>query len=107
MFTPGERVDVVGFPALGDYAPILQGADLRRIAPGPPPRPVAVTVADVYSGNHHAELVRLEARLIDRLARSTAETVLTLEAGDHVFTAYVPDPEGRLAEIRPGEHRRA
>jgi signal transduction histidine kinase/CheY-like chemotaxis protein len=99
---PGDRVDVVGFPGVGDYAPTLQGATFRRILSGPAPGPVRITGSDVLAGYHHAELVRLEARLLDRLARSAAETVLTLETGDHVFTASVADPESVLAAVRPG-----
>jgi signal transduction histidine kinase/DNA-binding response OmpR family regulator len=99
----GDRVEVVGFPAPGDYAPVLQGAAFRRVGSGPAPLPATITAGDAFGGNHHAQLVRLEARLLDRTARTAAETVLTLEAGDQVFTAVVSDHDGRrLNAIRPG-----
>ena len=45
----------VGFPAPGDYAPVLQGAAVRRIGAGPAPPPSHASRSPTSSsGNYHA-----------------------------------------------------
>ena len=99
---PGDRVDVAGFPAPGDYLPILADAVVRRLGPGPRPSPTLVTIDDAIGGNYHAQLVQLEARLVDESVTSTSHT-LTLQAGRRLFTATISDePARRRAPIPVG-----
>src|SRR6185436_1770889 len=44
---PGDIVDVAGFPALGDYGPILEDATFRRIGAGPRPAAIEMTLRTV------------------------------------------------------------
>src|SRR5208282_2340980 len=60
----GDLVEVVGFPAVGDYAAILRDAVFRRVAAGPPPVPIPVTAAQALDGSHDADYVRIQARLL-------------------------------------------
>ena len=91
---PGELVDVVGFAAPGSYTPILQNASLRSVGHGQEPTPIVVTAQGALSGNYHAQLVSIEARLVDRMANSREQT-LTLQAGRQTFNASVESMTGR------------
>ena len=100
---PGDRVDVVGFPAAGDYLGVLQDASFQKNDPGPPLPADFITTEEALSGNYHAQLVRMEAYVLDRVANST-EAVLTLQAGQRIFNAVLestPRME-RLDALRPG-----
>jgi signal transduction histidine kinase len=101
---PGDRLDVAGFPVLGDYVPMLQDAVIQKQEAGPPPPPVYVTPEDAMTGNYHTHLVEMEATLLDQGANSTGQ-VLTLQAGRHIFNALLegtPPFAQSLAALRPG-----
>lgn len=93
---PGDRVEVVGFPACGEYTPMLEDARYRRTGSGPPPEAQPVTVAEALSGTRDCRLVRLPARLLDR-ARQSREQFLVLEAEDFVFHAHYESRESAEA----------
>jgi PAS domain S-box-containing protein len=99
---PGDRVDVIGFPARGEYAPLLRGALFRRIGPGPLPEPIAITAAQGMSGDCDGTLVGIEARLLDRSTVAESE-VLTLQAVPFVFNALLEGATANaLASLRNG-----
>jgi signal transduction histidine kinase/CheY-like chemotaxis protein len=101
--TPGDRLDLVGFAAAGDYLPEMQDASVQSQEPGPPPEAEYVTSDEALSGNYHAQLVRIEAYLVDQ-SRTASESVLTLRAGRHTFSAVLDsavDSEP-LSAMRPG-----
>ncbi len=50
VLRPGDRVEVLGFPAQGDYSPVLQDAFFRQTGSGPPPTPDAVTADEALTG---------------------------------------------------------
>ncbi len=87
----GDRVDVIGFAAPGEYTPILEDASFQKISSGPLPTPVFITAEDAFTGNSHAQLVQIEAKLLDRVKTST-EQVLTLQAGANTFNAFLINP---------------
>lgn len=82
---PGDEVDVLGFPALGEYSPILQDAVFTKRAFQTPPAPeVLENVSSALQ--HDANLVQLEARLVE--ARSFPNVAeFTLEWQDAVIRA--------------------
>ena len=84
---PGDRVEVVGFPAFSDGAPLLLNAFLKRTGGGPPPKPKNITVAQASSGEFDGELVRLDGVLLDQLKRPE-NVILMLQSGDTVFSAH-------------------
>lgn len=100
---PGDRVEVVGFPAWGTYTPILEDAVFRKVAEAAPPAPIEVDVDGALSGAHDCRLVRLRAKLLDR-ARQSREPFLVLEAGGFVFPAHFDSQPGAdaLAGLRNG-----
>ncbi len=85
---PGDRVDVVGFPAAGEYLGVLQEASFLKNERGPPPAPDFITTEEALSGNYHAQLVQMEAYVLDRVANST-QAILTLQAGQRIFNAVL------------------
>ncbi|HTQ51852.1 MAG TPA: PAS domain-containing sensor histidine kinase [Candidatus Acidoferrales bacterium] len=84
----GEKVEVVGFPATGDYTPMLQDAIFRKIGDGPAPVPVDITVDEALKGTYDCRLVRIEATLLDR-ARHSREQFVVLQSGGNIFHAYL------------------
>ncbi len=93
----GDRIDVVGFPAIGSYTPTLGGAILRRLEPGPEILPVRVTAeqalsADFAQENFDARLVRLEGRLLE-VVRDSADRAFVLQQGTRIFNAQLEEGE--------------
>jgi PAS domain S-box-containing protein len=87
---PGDRVDAVGFPTAGQYAPILEDAEFRKIGRGTSPVPVDLTHAISLNGDHDAELVKIRGRLIDHSIRGE-KLVLTMQMGSFTFTAHLEE----------------
>jgi signal transduction histidine kinase/ActR/RegA family two-component response regulator len=100
---PGDRLDVVGFAAPGEYLPVLTDAIVQKQDPGPPPSPVYITPDDALGGNYHAQLVQIEGYVVDQSDRS-AEHVFRLRAGRHTFNAFLENTSGLagLTAVRAG-----
>jgi signal transduction histidine kinase len=64
-----------------------------------------ITADEALSGNYHAQLVQVEARLLDRMGLSTGE-VLILQAGKHTFNVSLENSHGAedLSSLRDGSH---
>ncbi|MBZ5592452.1 MAG: response regulator [Acidobacteriia bacterium] len=91
----GDRVDVVGFPAMGEYGPILQDAVFRKIGTGSPPAPKTVTAEEAIAGAFDAELIRMTARLVETSLRAGRQ-VLVLQDGKINLGAEIDySPGGR------------
>jgi signal transduction histidine kinase/FixJ family two-component response regulator len=84
---PGDRVEVLGVPALGQFAPVLQDAVFTRLGHGPAPRPVHVTADEVLvEGDHDANLVEIDAHLLSRTEDVQGDS-LALKSGSKIFNA--------------------
>ena len=93
----GDVVEAVGFPDYEHFLPVLTDAVFRKTSqPRQPALPKDVTVSAIESGLHHANLVRLKARLLDRTFRQIGQRtrntafwnpILMLEAENLRFTA--------------------
>lgn len=86
QLTPGDLVDVVGFPAEGPYSPVLTGAALRKIGPGQPPTPSFLRPAQALNGKYDGQLVQVDGTLLDRTVRP-GSLLLSLQSGSAQFTA--------------------
>lgn len=84
----GDRVDVVGFPSVGGYTPVLEDGIFRKIGHGLPLEPTEVSADQALQGAYDAELVRIQARLLDRAMRPGLET-LVLQSGKSTFEAEI------------------
>ncbi len=82
----GDLIDAVGFPAIGEYTPVMRDAVIRKIGTSSLPEPAKVNAAQVLEGDYNADLVRLSARLLNRSSRQGQE-VLELQEGAITFRA--------------------
>ena len=90
---PGDLVDVVGFPEFNPFTPQMDDVIVHKIQFVGLPLPVEVTAAQIRDGTFDAELVRIEARLLDRGAVAS-DRALVLESDGAIFNAQL--------ESRPG-----
>jgi PAS domain S-box-containing protein len=98
---PGDKVEVVGFPAAGEYTPKLRDAIFRRIGTGTLAKPVPITPDAALKGTFDAELVQTQAKLLDRVL-SSSEQVLILQSGRWIFNAYLEEAEKSLDAVPNG-----
>lgn len=102
LLKAGDRVEVVGFPAQGQYTPTLQDGVYRKIRSGLEPEPVAIDLDEALKGTYDCRLVRLEANLLDRV-RYGREQFLVLEARNFVFHAYIEQEQaGSYSSLENG-----
>lgn len=100
--SPGDVVEAVGFPAVENYLPVLDDAIFRKVdEPRVHLKPKAVTLTQLREGLHHADLISLKGRLIDRWTRgideraegSGLQTTLVLQTTNFIFVAEKDKPE--------------
>jgi PAS domain S-box-containing protein len=101
---PGDLIDAVGFPAAGDYTPVMLDAVIRRVGAGPLPKPIYLSPEQLQAGAGSADLIRLSARLQNRTTRPAGEEVLELQAGTVNFRAELKKGTGggSLQTLRDG-----
>ena len=88
---PGDVVDVLGFPALGDFSPELEEVSFRRTGNTSNAVPRKTTAEEILlQGAHDGMLVTLEARLLQNVPRS-ANPQLVLQDGAISFIARLED----------------
>ena len=100
----GDVVDVLGFPAIDEFAPRLEQAVFRRVASRPLPPPRVTTAEDILTQASDDSLrVQLEAQLLKSIVRS-AHPKLVLQSGSIIFTAKLvgENPSPALLAMRPG-----
>ncbi len=97
----GQVVEAVGFPEFEHFLPVLQDATIRQTKESSARvKPKRVTVEEIRAGLHHAELITLPAKVIDRNLRTRARpdgtrltrTVLLLQQDELLFTAEAEAP---------------
>jgi PAS domain S-box-containing protein len=92
---PGDRVAVVGFPAMGAWSPVLEDASFRRTGAGPAPPALPTTAeAEATEAAHDGRLVTVEAELLEAVAHG-GRLVLALRAASALFDAELAE----LAEL--------
>ena len=88
---PGDLVDAVGFPVLGDgYTQTIQDAIFRRIGTGALPAPKSISTKEALSGDLEGDLVRIDGKLIKK-QMAGGEYTLLLDSGGSVFPAILPE----------------
>lgn len=85
----GDQVEVLGWPAKGEYTPVLEDAVYRKIGAGAEPKADVVDLNDMLTGVHDCRLVQISAKVLERVDRGVNQFLL-LEAGDFIFQAYLP-----------------
>jgi hypothetical protein len=92
---PGDKVEVLGFPAQGEYTPILEDAIYRKVGNGAAPVPVALNLDEILSGSNDCRLIQTSARIIDRTLRGR-DQFLVLAQSDFTFNAYLGQTENGM-----------
>lgn len=86
---PGEAVDVLGFPAMGEYGLMLEDAVFKSEGGGQDIAAALVTVQKAMKGDYDAKLVRIQGRLVNRDLTSEYPT-LVMSSGGTLFLAILP-----------------
>ncbi len=100
----GETVDVLGFPAMGDFSPCLEEATFRKMGTGVLPRPLKTTAEEILGqGRNDALVVQIEAQLVQNVTQS-AQQKLLLQDGPIIFTAHLEGlgPGQELPALKSG-----
>jgi len=99
----GDRVDVVGFPAVGDFSPMLQDAIYRKIGTGADPPPLAATAAQALSGIYDCELIQIRGRVLGVSLRGNQRS-LTLNSDGVMVEAQIEGAaeQAAVAKARTG-----
>ena len=107
----GDVVDVVGFPDFNHYLPVLDDGLFQKTSePHAMPQPRQASIPEIEGVLHHADVVTLQAKLLERTVRpsqtkiGTSTISFVLQSDDLGFTAEaeVPDSDGRLTSIPIG-----
>ena len=85
----GDLVDVLGFPTMGDSAPILEHAVVHRLRHEKAPEPLLFDLRAPWE-QFDGALVTIEAKLLNRQVQSDGLR-LTMQDGDIFFDATLPD----------------
>lgn len=96
---PGDVAEVVGFPRMGAYRAELAHAVYRKVGSEPPPDAVPVTPDELLTGTREADLVSLDAELVEGYPTPDGD-VMSLRAGGKRFVARCP--AGTAAGLQPG-----
>jgi hypothetical protein len=91
--SPGELVDVIGFPIIGAFTPTLSDATYETTGLQKPVSSMAVTADQALFGDHDAELVELEGQLIGQ-DKSATDPNIVLSSQNRVFSAVLPAQSG-------------
>ena len=83
----GDLVEVLGFPAMGDSAPMLEDAVFHRLIHDAPPRPVRLNLEAPWE-QFDGAVVTTNAKLLSRQARPDSLRLM-LQHGDVFFDADV------------------
>ena len=90
------------------YVPILESGSFRIAGRGAPPAPAELAdAASLSSGDHDAELVRIDGRLLNQSLIGKTRT-FTMELGGRIFTGRLDQAAGadRVRSIRDGSQLR-
>src|SRR5208283_4271369 len=85
----GDVVDVVGFPAMGEYSLMLEDAAFKPEACGQPIAAASVTAQDAMRGDYDAKLVQIQGRLVN-LDLASEYPTLVMSSGGILFFAPLP-----------------
>jgi len=85
----GDVVDVVGFPAMGEYTLMLEDAVFKLQGSGQPVAAASITVQDAMKSDYDAKLVRIDGQLVNQDLTS-GDPTLVMSSGGTLFFAVLP-----------------
>jgi signal transduction histidine kinase/CheY-like chemotaxis protein/HPt (histidine-containing phosphotransfer) domain-containing protein len=92
--SPGQVVDVIGFPLVGDFTPTLTAASYEAGAGTSTVPPLIVDADQALDGSHDAVLIQIEGHLVGA-DRATGDSAIVLSSGKFFFSAALPQQTGR------------
>jgi signal transduction histidine kinase/DNA-binding response OmpR family regulator len=101
QLSPGDLVEVVGFPQPGDYAPTLDDALVKKVGTAPLPDAQLLPGKDLLKNELDGELVSVRGVLRQQVSGGE-ETVLMIEAGQTALSALLEHPEGQGPDLDLG-----
>ncbi len=103
VLTSGQEVEAVGFPALGEYGPVLERSIFKLVSRADSPLAERTSVAQLLQDQRNNELVQVDAQSLDRVF-TPGEQILIVKSGATVFQAQLEDDSSipQLAAIEPG-----
>jgi signal transduction histidine kinase/ActR/RegA family two-component response regulator len=100
---PGELVDVIGFPMVGEFSPTLSRASYQAFGAQRRTPALVVSADQALHGDHDSQLLQLEGELIGE-DRAATDPTIVLSSGKYIFSAVLPaefhTPE--MAALRAG-----
>jgi len=93
-FDPGDIVEAIGFPTLESQIPGLENSQVEFIGKGAMPLPIPLSLENGMPKDKEGELVQIEATLLGEIEIGENLNAIALQAGDHLFQAYVPKNSG-------------
>ncbi|HXA44881.1 MAG TPA: ATP-binding protein, partial [Candidatus Angelobacter sp.] len=103
--SPGERVQVIGFPEARRYSPVLTEATISRLGVRQSIKPVEMTPDGIQEGGLDSTLVTLEGILRSENSVGT-NIILALEWQDRTLQVFVPGKENDLLKFDLGSRLR-
>ncbi|HEY1789363.1 MAG TPA: sensor histidine kinase [Verrucomicrobiae bacterium] len=98
---PGDRVEAIGFPAVYDYTPVMEDAVFQKTGTGPPPQPATPPAKEVRWPNHGADLICLNAQLLDQY-QTPDQFIFVFQEGDILFRAQLARSLAAHVSLRNG-----
>ena len=98
----GDELEVIGFPALGNYSPVLKSAILRKTMGHSLTTPAWPSARTMMAGGYDARLVTVTG-ILRSIHRNAHEYILVLDSEDHVtFEVSLPDNASGPQPVQPG-----
>jgi signal transduction histidine kinase len=94
---PGDVVEVFGFPAVGESAPILSDAVFHRVGHAAPPNPVKLRL-EVPWEQYDGALVTVDGTLLERQGQNGGVRLM-LRSGNYLFEADAMSTMNRITSI--------
>lgn len=104
-YSPGERVQVVGFPETHRYSPVLTEVTVTKLGATQRLKPVDITANGIEEGGLDSSLVQFDGILHGQTTIGTY-TVLAVEWQDRTLQVLVPGEESGSLKIPLGSRLR-
>ncbi|MDX1953475.1 MAG: PAS domain S-box protein [Verrucomicrobiota bacterium] len=103
QLSPGEKVDVSGYPVPGEFSPVIQHATVIKLGLSTSLDPLLLSPDELVTRrkvSNNGKLVKTSGTLIGKIP-GDREIVLALQSGQHIFNASF---QGRdpFEALRPG-----
>ena len=86
---PGTEVEAVGFPALGEYTPVLRNARFRPTGRHQVLTPFRITPKEAFFGSYDAQLVEIDGVVQADRPDNAGGHILVIESGNQAFHALI------------------